>query len=364
MKSDIKFIPKFLLLVASASAIFLSACSKNEFKIKGEIRGAEEQPIVLQKSDFNGRWLTLDSTRTNKKGTFSFSFPASSYPDIYRLSMNHQYIYFPVDSTETISVTSTYDKFGSQFNLSGSSNAERLAQFEKDLQAANTLNPDSIIEFKRRVYSTYMKDYPGSIVGFYILTKTINGQQLYDPAEASDRKYFGAVATGFKNIRPNDPRTTLLEQTAIQALKVKNNKVGNYKTVEAEEIRIIDLDLQNETGQNVKLSDIAGKGKPVVVIFSLLNHPDSPELNIRLANIYQKHKGMVEFYNVSLDSDQYTWREAAKNLPWITVYSPGGPTSRDAIIYNVHQLPTFYLYNAEGELVSRPLNLEELNNSL
>lgn len=214
------------------------------------------------------------------------------------------------------------------------------------------------------VYSKYIKDAPGSIVNFYILTKTVDGKPLYSPSDPQDRKYFGAVATGFKSVRPDDPHTALLENTTLQALRQKSSEEGKYLSIEAEEITLIDIAAQDENGNMVKLSDVAGKGKPVVVIFSALNLPESPELNMALANIYRKHARNVEFYNVSLDEDQYAWREAARNLPWITVYSPGQGASEDAIHYNVYELPAYFIYNSEGELVDRPLTLQQLDKSL
>ena len=363
MMSYFKSYSKYILICVS-TALVAASCSDNKFKVKGEIYGAEEQNIVLEKSDFQGRWLPVDSTRINKNGGFSMTFPSPVSPDIYRLALNGQYVYLPVDSTETITVNSSYSKFGADFTLTGSRNAEQMEKFEKDLHATDTSNPTAVAEFKKKVYTTYMKDAPGSILSFYILTKTIDGKPLYDPADATDRKYFGAVATGFQSKRPDDPHTAILEQTAIQALKQKNSEAGKYKTVEAEEITLIDMDLQDDKGQQVKLSDVAGKGKPVVVIFSLLNTPDAPQLNIALDKIYKQKAGNVEFYHVSLDEDQYAWRDAAKNLPWITVYSPGQDASVDALRYNVFQVPSFFIYDSNGELKSRPMTIEELSKNL
>lgn len=352
------------LLFSLIPLLAASSCSDNKFKVKGEIYGAGDKTIVLEKSDFQGRWYPVDSTHINKNGGFSIAFPASNSPEIYRLSLNNQYIYFPVDSTETITVNSSFDKFGHNFSLAGSNNATKMENFEKELHKLNYNEPDSVTEFKRYVYSNYMKDAPGSILSYYILTKIVDGKMLYDPANPTDRKYFGAVANGYKTVNPDDPHAALLEQVAIETLKQKNKENGKFKAYEADEISLIDINLQDENGNYVKLSDIAGKGKPVVVIFSLLNMPETPELNLRLAEIYKKHSGNVEFYNVSPDEDQYTWREAAKNLPWITVYSPSGINSEDVRNYNAYELPAFYIYNANGELTSRPITLEELNKSL
>lgn len=359
IKNCSKFIFPVLIILG-----FLSSCRNHEFKIKGEVYGAENMTMALEKPDFQGFWQVVDSIHINRNGGFSFTFPTPSSPEIFRLALNDQFIYFPVDSTETITINTSLDKFGQDFSLAGSLNATKLEQFEKELQSIKNTHPDSLATFKRNVYSNYMKDAPGSILSFYILTKTVDGKPLYDPTDSQDRKYFGAVATGYKTVRPEDPHTAILEQTALNALKLKNKEKGNFLQIEANELVMIDMDLPNEYGENVKLSDVTGHGKSVVVIFSLLNHPDSPQLNIDLANIYERVKNNVEFYHVSLDADQYAWREAAKNLPWITVYSPGQNESAEAIRYNVFQIPSFYIYNREGELTSRPLTIAELNKSL
>ncbi|MCH5224488.1 MAG: DUF4369 domain-containing protein [Muribaculaceae bacterium] len=341
-----------------------AACSKDEFKVKGEIYGGEEKMLVMERSNFQGDWVPVDSTRINRNGGFSISFPAPKSPEIFRLVLNGKYIYFPIDSKETLTVNTSLDKFGHDFSLEGTPDASRMAEFEQELQKAPIGVPDSMAQFKRSVYTKYMKELPGSIVSFYILTKTIDDKPLYNPSDATDRKYFAAVATGFKTMRPDAPQTALLEQTALKALQEKNREEGKFSSIEAEEIALIDIDLPDENGKNIKLSDLAGKGKPVIVVFSLLNHPDSPDFNFALGEFYNSHKGTVEIYNVSLDADQYEWREAARNLPWITVYSPGQTGSQDALRYNVFQIPSFYIYNANGEISSRPMTLDELRKSL
>lgn len=353
-----------LSLSLVALVLLLANCSDNKFKVKGEIYGAENQTIVLEKADFYGNWVTLDSTKINKNGDFSFSFPSPASPDIYRLTLNGKMIYIPIDSTESINVTSSLEDFGRNFQLSGSPNAELLTQFEKELLDFDIASSEGMSEFKKNIFTNYMKDRPGQITSYYILTKTIGDKPLYDPSNIDDVKYFGAVATGYKNMRPNDPHTPLLEKTSIEAIKRKNESVGNVRTIEAEEVSLIDLDLINENGENVSLSSLTGKGKPVVVIFSLLNHEDSPTFNIELAKLYEKVKDRVTFYNVSLDEDTYAWRESAKNLPWITVYAPGGVTSQAATTYNVRFVPSFFIYDSNGELIKSPLTLEELENNL
>ena len=350
-------------ILAVASSLLFVACGEPTFKIKGDIAGADNQSVLLEKSDFHGRWVVVDSTRTSSSGSFSFSRPAPASPEIFRLDIDNRYIYLPIDSVETLTVTSSLDSFGTDFSITGSEKGEAMARFEKELQALpSDITPDSLENFKRGVFSRYMRDAQGSIVSYYILTKVRDNKALFDPDE--DYKYFAAVATGYKAVRPDDPHTALLETTSVNALKRRNAGKSAQLQIEAEELTILDIDLPDENGKNQKLSDIVANGKPTVVMFTLLTHPDAPASNIELSKLYNRLGGNVNFYQVSLDPDQYGWRDAARNLPWITVYDADGEYSKAARRYNVVNIPSYYIYNRKGELADRALDIDELSKKL
>ncbi|MDE5887570.1 MAG: hypothetical protein K2J48_05235 [Muribaculaceae bacterium] len=351
-------------LAAIFYAAILSSCSDPSFKIKGNIEGADNQSVVLEKSDFHGRWIAIDSTRTNSSGDFSISRPAPAGPEIFRLSINDKYVYVPIDSIETVSLSSSLDKFGTDFSLSGSENASALERFEKEVRSlpAN-ISADSLQAFKKSVFTKYIQPARGSIVAYYALTKIVDGKPLFDPT-TSDYKYFAAVATGFKETRPNDPHTALLEQTSLDALKRKKQEQGIHREIQAEELAMIDINLPDEKGKNIKLSEVMANGKKTVLIFSLLTHPDSPALNLDLSNLYKSMGGNVNFYHVALDADQYAWRDAAVNLPWTTVFDPEGAYSKNASNYNVGNLPAYFIYSASGELIDRAFSVDDLKKKL
>ena len=355
---------KSLLLLIPALLFSLLSCKK-EFKVKGEISGASKALVVLEKADFNGRWLIVDSTRTSGSGNFSMSRPALAAPEIFRLSFDGRYIYFPVDSTETVSVKTTSQDFGTRYDLGGSSDAAVMAAFDMDIISlpANSV-PDSLDDFKKTVYTKYIQPSPSSIVSYYILTKEIDGKPLFRPDRSPDYRYFGAVATGFRDLRPDDPRTSLLTQTTVSAMKRRNSEKGSYQQIEAQELSLLDITLPNEKGENVKLSDIAGKGKPVVLVFSLMTTDDAPLINYELSQLREKRGGNIDIYQVSLDPDRYAWREAASNLPWVTVYDSDGAYSSYAATYTVIDLPAFFIYNAGGELTDRAFSIDELKSKL
>lgn len=360
-KSGVRLLGGCAFVLAAAS--LLSACGEPKFKIKGEIYGAEDKSLVLEKSDFHGRWIPIDSTRTSKSGAFSISRPAPAAPEIFRLALDGRFIYLPVDSTETVTVTSSLKNYGTEFSLAGTPKAEALGAFEKELIALPAdITADSLDAFKRKVFTKYMRDAQGSVVSYYILTKTIGDRPLFDPQGDNDYKYFAAVATGFKELRPDDPRTRLLEATSMEAIRKRHEQKGIRRQIQATEISVIDIDLPDENNTNRKLSDMVGKGKPVIVMFTLLTHPDSPAVNAELAKIY--NAGSADIYQVSLDPDQYSWRDAAKNLPWTTVFDASGQYSQAAVSYNVGDIPTFFIYDRQGELKARAADVAQLRREL
>lgn len=344
--------------------LFASCDGSPKFIINGSVEGAGNKSLVLEKSDFHGYWIPVDSTRTDGSGRFSIKAQAPASPEIYRLSMGDRFIYFPVDSVETVTLSTSEKDFGSDFTLEGSDNACNLASFEKELLSLS--NPDStaLARFKRDVYTKYIKDGRGSIVGYYVLTKIYGNKPLYDPADKEDAKYYAAVATQFDQFRPEDPHGRMVKEVSLSAMKERNRAKGKHTVIEAPEIKVLDIELPDENGRNVKLSDVVGKGKPVAVIFSMMTDENSHVFNRELAQVYNAKAGAVQFYQVSFDDGQYEWREAAKNLPWITVLDPAGNASSAIMDYNLSVLPAVFIYNAAGELVDRAESISDLKKKL
>lgn len=342
----------------------LTGCGEAKFKIDGEVSGADGKTLVLEKSDFGGVWVALDSTKIGNSGRFSISSPAPASPEIYRLSLGDRFVYLPVDSIEKLTLTTTDNDFGRKFSLTGTPQAELMAQFEQDLLALNSPDSTSMANFKRNVYTKYIQNGEGSILGYYVLTKIYGDKPLYDPADPQDAKYYAAVATQFDNFRPNDPHGRMVKEASLQAMRKHNSERGLKTVIEANEITVLEIDLPDASGKNRKLSEVIGKGKPVIVVFSMMNEAESPAFNRELARIYNSRGGNVEIYQVSFDEGRYEWRDAVANLPWINVIDPAGMSSTVLRDYNIGGLPAVFLYDANGELTDRPATLKDLEKKL
>lgn len=356
-------IAKFAAAAASILLIAAGGCGEKGFKIEGQVAGSDNDKVLLEKADYAGYWAIVDSTRTDAKGNFKFSQPQQGGPEIFRLSMDDKYIYLPVDSTETLKVTTSKQSFGHDFEVSGTDQAARMAQFEKDLIAFSPYinNADSAAYFKKRIFSEYLQDAHGAVISYYILTKTVGDKPLYDPT-TYDYKYIQAVANSYNEFNPNDAHAPFLLELAKAARMHHNDLSGVTKVIEAQEVKMFEIELNDENGTPRKLSEVVGKGKPVIVAFTLMRDGVTPEINRQLAELY--NAGRVDIYNVSPDRDQYGWRTAAANLPWVTVLDPSAGQDKVFLTYNVSELPTFFLYNAAGELTDRGASVKEIRSKL
>lgn len=350
--------------IALVLAFVAASCGEPKFKVDGDIADGADKNVVLEKADFSGRWMVLDSVRTDKSGKFSFSADAPAAPEIYRVTFDGNYIYFPVDSVENIKIETTAKDFGHKFTVSGTTQAELMAEFEQALLRLDVNDKSKVDAFKTEVFNNYLRDMQGSILGYYVLTKTVGGKPLYNPSDKNDAKYFAAVATSFDQFRPNDPHGKVIKEIAMESMRQKNRAEGKQNILNAEEITVIDMELPDEKGVNHKLSDLVKNGKPTLVIFATMTSKESPDFNRALSDIYSRFGSRVNFYHVSVDPDQYAWRDAASNLPWLTVFDPKGLQSENLGKYNVVRIPVFYIYNASGELSDRADSIEELNTKL
>lgn len=362
MKMNFKTYGAALLTLAMGCAI--TGCKSDpEFKVKGSVYGAEGKTLLLEKADFSGRWIAVDSTKVGSNGDFSIKSASPGSPEIYRLSYDGRFIYLPVDSVETLTVQTSSAKFGSEYDVDGTDQARRLAAFERELQHLPE-NPTDLEQIKKNIYTNYIKDGQGSILSYYVLTKIVGGKPLFDPADNNDTRYYAAVATQYQEYRPNDPHARMIKETSLQGMRRRNAAAGKQQVMQATEIDMIDIDLPDENGKQVKLSSLVGKGRPVVVVFAMMNAAESPAFNKQLHDIRDAHGDSFDYYHISFDADQYAWREAARNLTWTTVFDASGISGSELVDYNVTSLPTFFIYNGNGELRDSAKSLPEFKQKI
>ncbi len=354
---------KKLIYTLFASAAILASCSdnSNKFEISGTIDGVKNAELVVQHS-VNGFWAPLDTLHTDEAGAFSFKGDIPENPAIYRLSFHDRYVYVPIDSTEHITVKTDSVNFDTRYTLEGSENAKWIMEVDRiaSTMAGKPLNDSTALESKKQLANLLLKD-PSSIIAFYTVEKQVDNRRIFDPLDRFDFKIIGAVATGYQTFRPNDPLTQYLTDEYKKYLRFhRAPSTENQRTVMAEEVGIFDINLTDENGKSVKLNDVAGKGKVVILNFTSYLGEESPAFNALLLEVYKKYAPDVEIYQVGYDNNEFSWKDAAKSLPWVTVFDPNGINSEHLRNYNVGSLPAIFIIDRNGALQQRVINLADL----
>lgn len=349
-----------IIALGAACAATLASCSgDNHWQMTGQVHGADADTRLVVETSQNGRWYGVDTVTTDGAGRFQVSLQAPSRPGVYRLNLDGKYVYFPVDSLDRLTFTSTVKDFDTDFDLGGTTEAEMMKTIDKRLIAATASGgaakvvADSLLkrELGRKILAN-----PSGIVAYYIVNKRIEGRPLFNPTSSFDRRIIGAVANAYDENRPSDPRTAYLRK-----LYVSGRKASAATTIEAPEVPMFDIRLYDANGKEQSLAEAAKANKVVVLNFTTYSAEGGPVLNSVLNKVYQQYHGRgVQIYQVSVADDERLWLDTARNLPWISVYQPEAGDATPLLNYNVNMLPSTFVI-ANGEIRHRVIDPTKLD---
>lgn len=365
----------------------LTACKQeNVFHVKGNIDSAAGDTLFLEHRALAGTEL-LDSVILKKEGAFSFDQPAPKNPEFYQLRINNQVVTFAVDSMETLQVTADASDFYRTFTVSGSPVNDQLREVDDLVQlTASEIHGlenkhksaliddmtflaqlDSVLNDYKEKISRLVLGNPGSAAAYYAVFQKINNYLIFDPYNKQDYAMFGAVATSWNRYYPDTERTRHLYEFTMNALKTRRRQEQQEKLLQRAPMEngtgLPDIVLQEVNGSKVALSSL--KGKVVLLDFVVYNANFSPKHNMELNRIYQQYKSKgLEIYQISFDSDEHFWKISASNLPWITVREPESVNARLLSMYNVREIPTAFILNREGDVISRVEDYNRLADEL
>ena len=357
--------------------LILSACnSGSTFTVDGNVSGADGKKLYLEASQIDGVIL-LDSVKLKGDGSFKFKQPRPEAPEFYRLRVDDKIINFSVDSTETVTVNAPYDGFVTEYAVSGSPDSEKIKeltlkqlQLQKEINVlfkeaqSSQMNNEMLEEkltalldaYKNEVKVKYIFSAPNTASAYFALFQRANNFLIFDPLSSKeDVKCFGAVATNWGHHYPHTIRTKNLSNLAIKGMKntrPPKEKVLELSEDQIRETSIIDIKLKDVKGNFRTLTEL--KGKVVLLDFTVYQTAVSAAHNFLLRDLYDKYASRgLEIYQISLDADEHFWKTSAGNLPWICVRDPNGIYSSFAMLYNVQEVPAYFLINKQNELSAR-----------
>lgn len=375
-----------------AISILSAACQPavDRFAVNGGITEADGKTLYLDHVAID-RVETVDSVKLGADGAFSFSQPApGDCFDFYRLRVENQYVNLVIDSTETVTVKASLPTMQTGYTVEGSESCSKLKeimlrqmQFMRDLRRTydEFSGPETGVlrqrveeladVFKSDLANGYIYPDPGTPYAYYVLFISVNGQMLFNPqGDRQDARLFAAVATQMDMKHPDAVRTAHLHNLALKGMSKTQARTrpASEETMElfnslVSESGIIEIELPDVRGRVRSLSSL--KGSVVLLDFTAYKTDWSSNYNLSMRELYSKYSSKgFEIFQVSFDSDESFWVNAAVNLPWVCVHDENSLNSQYLGMYNVSSLPAAFLIDREGNIVDRPDDQKSLDEKI
>lgn len=367
---------KKILPLIVTGAMMLAACDKApKFQVEGTIEEAKDSMLYLTLNGLEGA-QRLDSVKLKEDGTFSFKVTApTESPEFYALQIGGHVINFAVDSTENITVTAQLPTMERDYTIEGNESSQKIKEisrmqqevqtkivaFEKNMDMLPGDQRDSIehvlTTYKEQMKINYIFADPTSAAAYYAVCQSITDLggtfMLFNPlTDRTDVKCYATVANAWDNAYHDAPRTQQLCNMAIKGMDntaAPQQKVLDVDESKVSETGIIDINLPDINSKMRSIKDL--KGKVVLLDFAIYAANGSSERTRLLRSLYEKyHAQGFEIYQVSIDQDMHFWKFSCENLPWVCVHETDGTVIS---IYNVTDIPTFFLVNRDNEIVLR-----------
>ena len=373
-------------LAVSLMMLGAVSCSNKKFEVSGNITDAKDSLLYFENMSLNGP-VVVDSTKLDADGNFSFAVDAPSAPEFYRLRIAGQIINVAADSTEHVTIKAAYPTMASQYEVSGSNECAKIKELaigQMALQASinnivrNTnLNDDVmrdsirviLAQYKEGVKNNYIFKEPMKAYAYFALFQTIalgyENVLVFNPrSNEDDVKVFAAVATSWDTYYPKAERGLNLHNIAIEGLKnIRIMKAEQQQTVDPSKVEytgVIDIALPDNKGNIRKLSSL--KGKVVMLDFHLFETKESTARIMQLRELYNKyHAQGFEIYQVSIDPDEHFWKTSVAALPWVCVHSDDGLNAAELGMYNVRDIPTYFLIDKNNVLQKRDVQIKDID---
>ena len=97
---------------AITATMMLTGCSDKNWQAEGTIAGGEGKSLVLEAPNGNGGWYPADTVTIGNNGSFSIAGEPAGHPEVYRLTLGNESVYFPIDSLESVTITADASSFG------------------------------------------------------------------------------------------------------------------------------------------------------------------------------------------------------------------------------------------------------------
>jgi len=365
--------------------LLFTCCQKAQFHVTGHITDAADTTMYLEHITLGDGIQVIDSVRLSEAGDFHMSGDTLGNPEFYRLRIGNQCINLAFDSTETVNVEASLKNMSFGYQVEGSGTCDtirllclKLAELERAVRSTaenrdftveerDTMIENLINAYKTEVKLNYIQNHYDATSSYFACFQMLNGILLFDPIrDKSDLTWLRAVANAWNENYPGQPRTENIKNIAAEGRRNQAKPrqiVLDLDDEKVQELGIIDMTMPDINGKERRLSSL--RGNVVLLDFTAFALPNNQERTMQLREIYNKyHDRGFEIYQVSLDEDQHFWAQRSELLPWVCVFCEEGLESDMISLYQVQQIPTYFLIDRNCDLQARQENITDLNKSI
>ena len=372
-------------IILLISFLIISGCRDNKvFTVEGSGKEVKQDFIYIRKVEINTTVLT-DSARINRKGNFRFRVKAEE-PDFYQISSSpDNFITLLAEPGEKIKLNFKGSILYNDYTVTGSKGSEQvqlldlmLFKTQNKLDSLRTLYNNSSrepgFELKKPLleqeYANLINEQRKFTIGFILKNMTSLAavkalyqkidDQSYVLNQTRDLQYMKIVSDSLKKYFPNSKHTKALVSDFTNEMNQLYSRQLSQLSNSLPETKL-DPSLKDINGRRVTLSSL--KGKYVLLTFWSASSRECIVENLQLKEFYKNyHKKGFEIYQINLDQDESTWKNAVKfdELPWISTREDDPSNPKNAMLYNVKNVPVNYLYDPKGNIIASNLHGKSL----
>jgi peroxiredoxin len=212
-----------------------------------------------------------------------------------------------------------------------------------------------LIKAQRKFNIEFVINHINSLASIKALYQKLD-DQTYVLYETRDLQYLKIVSDSLKAHYPDSRHTTALINTFEDGMREFNTKKLRMMIDTLPEVKL-DAVLKDINGRTIALSSL--KGKYVLLTFWTSTSKECITENLQFKEFYRMYnKRGFEIYQISLDSDESTWKSAVRfdELPWISTREENPQSQKSAQIFNIRKVPANFLFNPQGEIIGSDLH--------
>jgi thiol-disulfide isomerase/thioredoxin len=344
--------------------------------VNGIIKDSKEKYIYINLLDVD-KPVLIDSAKISRKGSFRFSVKTKG-TDFYQLGFSTKnFITLLAEPGEKINLLFKGKNLFENYKIDGSAGSEKLqtldltlADTKRKLDSLNIIynkasgetgfdtrkslieaEYSDLIKAQRKKNIEFIINNVNSLASIKAIYQRINSDTyvLYEPY---DLQYLKIVTDSLTRHYPNSKQVQALARDFEKEMNQLNFSRIEQLTKDKPRTEL-DPHLKDMAGNRIALSSL--KGKYVLLSFWSVQSKDCITENLQLKELYKLyHKKGFEIYQINLDEDEPAWKAAVRfdELPWINTREDDPKDPKNAILFNVKNLPANYLFDKESKILT------------